>query len=203
MKFNPILIVTGEPNSIFSEILIKSLKKTKIKKPIILISSKKLLENQTKKLNYNINLKLLNYKKLKSYKLNNRSINLIDIPYNQKKPFEKISKKSNEFIKDSFLMAFKLIKKEKISKFINGPISKKHFFEKKYLGATEYISKHFKKKNTSMLIFNKDLSVCPVTTHLPLKLVSRKINKINVENKILLIQKFYQKVFNKKPRIIY
>ena len=50
MKFNPILIFTGEPNSIFSEILIKSINKIKIKKPIIIISSKKLLIKQLKKL---------------------------------------------------------------------------------------------------------------------------------------------------------
>ena len=201
MKFNPILIVTGEPNSIFSEILIKSLNKVKVKKPIILISSKKLLEIQFKKLNYNISFKLLDYKNLKNYKLNNKSINIIDIPYNQKKPFEKISEKSNKFIEDSFKMAFKLLKKEKILKFINGPISKKHFFKKKYLGTTEYLSKHFKKKDTAMLIFNKNLSVCPVTTHLPLKLVSKKVKKRNIENKILLIQNFYQTKLNKKPSI--
>ena len=52
MKFDPILIVAGEPNSIFSEILFKSLKKIKIKKPIILISSYKLLKLQMKILHY-------------------------------------------------------------------------------------------------------------------------------------------------------
>ena len=28
-----------------------------------------------------------------------------------------------------------------------------------------------------MLIYNKKLSVCPITTHLPLKLVTKNINK--------------------------
>ena len=51
MKFKPILIVSGEPNSIFSEILIKSLIKIKIKNPIIIISSEKLLKSQMKILN--------------------------------------------------------------------------------------------------------------------------------------------------------
>ena len=50
MKFDPILIVTGEPNSIFSEILLKSINKIKIKKPIIVISSLKLLRMQMKRL---------------------------------------------------------------------------------------------------------------------------------------------------------
>jgi len=66
---------------------------------------------------------------------------------------------------------------------------------------TEYISENFSKKNTCMLIFNKKLSVCPVTTHMPLKLVSKKINKKTIENKIILIQNFYEQVLKKKPKI--
>ena len=94
MRFKPILIFTGEPNSIFSEILIKSINKIKIKKPIIVISSKKLLIKQLKKLNFKKKIRLLNYKNLKNYHLNNKSINLIDIDYNQQKAFEKKSGKS-------------------------------------------------------------------------------------------------------------
>ena len=187
MKFKPILIFTGEPNSVFSEILIKSINKIKIKKPIIVISSKQLLKKQLEKLNLYKNIRLLNYKNLNDYQLNNKSINLINIDYNQQKAFDKISSKSKKYIRDSFEMAFKIIKKEKIIRFINGPISKKYFLNKKYLGITEYISDYFQKKNTCMLIFNKKLSVCPVTTHLPLKLVSKKINKKNIKNKIVLI----------------
>ena len=39
MNSKPIIIVCGEPNSIFSELLAKSLKKYQSKKPIILIGS--------------------------------------------------------------------------------------------------------------------------------------------------------------------
>ena len=98
-------------------------------------------------------------------------------------------------------MAFKIIKREKISRFINGPISKKYFLNKKYLGITEYIFENFSKKNIAMLIFNKNLSVCPLTTHLPLKYVAKKINKKLIYNKVSILQKFYLKFFNKKPRI--
>ena len=52
MKYKPILIVGGEPNSIFSEILIKAINKTKIKTPVIIIFSKNLLKLQLKKLKY-------------------------------------------------------------------------------------------------------------------------------------------------------
>ena len=201
MKFSPILIVAGEPNSIFIEIFIKSLKRIKIKRPIILISSLKVIKLQMIKLNYNIEINILDYKKLNNYKLNNRSINLINVEFNQKKAFLKISKNSKKYIEKTFRIAFKIIKKEKIKRFINGPISKKHFLDKKYLGITEYISDYFSQKKTCMLIFNKKLSVCPITTHLPLKLVPKNINKKKIEDKIYLIQNFYNKYFKIKPKI--
>ena len=174
MNYSPILIVAGEPNSIFLEIFFKVISKNKIKSPIILITSKKLLTMQMNKLNFQKKIKILNPLELSKYKLNNRKINLLDIEYSQKKAFEKISKKSNIFIKNSFNLAFQIIKKHKINKFINGPISKKSFLNKKFLGITEYISKHFKAKKNCMLIYNKDLSVCPITTHLPVKLITKK-----------------------------
>ncbi len=201
MKFDPILIVCGEPNSVFSEIFFKSLLKIKIKKPIILISSSKLIKLQMKKLNYNFEIKLLDYKKLTKYKLNNKCINLIDINYKTKKAFEKISRKSNKFIKKSFDLAFEIIKKEKITKFINGPVSKKYFLNKKYLGITEYISKFFSVDNNCMLIFNKNLAVCPITTHLPLKLVSKNIDRKKITKKIKLIDDFYKQKLGYKPKI--
>ncbi len=201
MNYKPILLVNGEPNSIFLEIFFKTLQSIKIKNPVILISSHKLLKLQMKKLKYKKNIKLLDSKKLKQNKLDNKSINLIDVKYEQKKPFEKISKKSNNFISNSFNLAFNLIKKEKIKKFINGPISKKNFLSNKYLGITEYVSNSFSKKKTCMLIYNKELSVCPLTTHLPLKEVTKNISKNNIEEKIRLIHSFYKNYLNKIPRI--
>ena len=47
MKIKPIILVSGEPNSIFFEILFKSLKE-KIKSPLILICSKNDLDLQIK-----------------------------------------------------------------------------------------------------------------------------------------------------------
>ena len=98
MSSSPILIVSGEPNSIFLEIFFKVLKLKKIKSPLILISSKNILELQMKKLKFKKKIKYLDPKKLYNYSLDNNSINLINVEYNQKKPFEKISKKSNKFI---------------------------------------------------------------------------------------------------------
>tara|TARA_B100000902_G_C27206113_1_gene861737 strand:+ start:267 stop:1229 length:963 start_codon:yes stop_codon:yes gene_type:complete len=201
MNCSPILIVAGEPNSIFLEIFFKVLKKNKILSPLILITSNKLLVMQMKKLNFKKKIKSLDPLLLDKYKLDNKSINLINVEYNPKKAFEKISIKSNKFIENSFKLAFDIIKKYKIKKFINGPVSKKTFLNKKFLGITEYISKKFEVKNTCMLIYNKDLSVCPITTHLPIKLVTKRISKKIIANKVYLINDFYKKKFGFKPKI--
>ena len=201
MNSRPILIVAGEPNSIFLEILFKIYKTKKLKKPLILIASYNLLKLQMNKLNFKKKIRLLDEKKIEEYKLNNKSINLINIKYDQEKAFEKISKKSNDYIENCFNLALNLIKKGITNKLINGPISKKNFLGKKYLGITEFLARKTNKKKFAMLIFNEKLSVSPITTHLPINDVSKKLNKQLIIEKITLINDFYKKIFNFKPVI--
>ena len=193
MNFKPILIVAGEPKSIFFEIFFKSLKFKKFNSPIILICSQKLLKLYMMKNKIKKNLKLLNYTSLNNNKLSNKFINVIDIKYNKKN--------HNHYIEESFNTAFKIIKKNITNKLINGPISKTKFLNGKFPGITEYISDKFNSKNSAMLIYNKNLSVCPITTHLPIKKVVKNINKQEIKNKINLIHKFYKKKFNINPKI--
>jgi len=201
MNSKSILIVAGEPNSVFLEIFFKTIKNKKFKNPLILITSEKILKKQMKKLKFKKKIKILDHKNFDNIKIDNKSINLININFNQKKVFEKISKKSNKFIEESFKVAFEILKSGKIYKFINGPISKKYFLSKKYLGMTEYISKKFYSKQSCMLIYNKKLSVSTVTTHLPIKQVAKNINKKTISEKIFLIHNFYKKILKINPRI--
>ena len=201
MNFKPILIVHGEPNSIFLEIFFKSLKYKKFKNPLILICSHKILKFQMKKLRFKMDIKTINPSLLNEIKLNNKTINIIDINYNQNINFQKISSKSNDYIKDCFKMSFKILKSGITNKLINGPISKNSFLNKKFLGITEYLTNKIKANQNAMLIYNKKLSVCPITTHLPLKFVAKNINKKKIIEKITLIDNFYKKNLGFKPRI--
>jgi len=201
MNYSPILIVAGEPNSIFLEIFFKTINSTKFKSPLILIASKKLLLLQMKFLNFKKKIKIIDIENIKDLNLDNKTINLINIDYDTKKAFEKISSKSNSYIEKSFDKAFKIIKKGYSNKFINGPISKKSFLNKKFPGITEYISNKFSVKKNAMLIFNKNLSVCPLTTHLPISKVTKNINKKSIYDKAYLIKQFYKKYLNLNPKI--
>ena len=202
MNNKPILVVAGEPNSIFLEIFFKSIIKNKFKKPIVLIVSKNLILEQMKKLNVRLNINLIDKKKLILQKLNNKKINIIDVNYEFKKVFEKISDNSNEYITKCFLLATQLLKSNKFSGLINGPISKKNFLKDRYLGITEYLAKKTNRKNKAvMLIYNKKLSVSPITNHLPLKEVYKHITKEKIINQVKSINKFYLKRFKLKPNI--
>ncbi len=52
MKNKPIILISGEPNSVFFEIFFKTLKKKKYKSPIILICSKRILIDQMNFFNF-------------------------------------------------------------------------------------------------------------------------------------------------------
>ncbi len=201
MNKKPIIIVNGEPYSVFLEIFFKTKKKITTKRPIILIGSKKLILKQMSKLNYNFDINLILENKLNFNLLNNKKINLIDVNFKFKKAFDKITSKSNSYINKSFEIALRIIKNNKCAGLINGPISKKYFFKGKTLGVTEYLLQKTKVENVVMLIFNNNLSVSPITTHLALKDVHKNISKQKIYQHVKIITKFYRKRFNKKPRI--
>ena len=205
MKNKPILVVAGEPYSVFLEIFFKTFKKKiyqKYKNPLILIGSQKIIMMQMKKLGFSLKINLIKSDLLQKYKLDNKKINLIDVNLNFKKPFGKITSKSSKYINDCFNIGINIMKKKLGYALINGPISKKHFLNGKFEGITEYLAyKTYKQNNVAMLIYNKLLSVCPVTTHIPLKNVHKKISSKLILDKIILINEFYKKKIGKNPKI--
>ena len=198
MNIKFIFIVFAEPYSVFSEIFAKYFSKIKnLKKKVIVFGNIKLIKKQLDKLNYKIDFNEIT--SLKETKIN--KINIININFKEKKIFSKISKKSNKYIENSFTKFFELSKQcENNFVLINGPVSKKTFLNKKYLGITEYLSKKSKSKNELMLIYNKKLSVSPITTHLPIKYVSKKINRHKIIKNVTEIAKFYKNSLRKKAK---
>jgi len=199
-NYKPIIIVAGEPNSVFFEIFFKSIKK-KIKSPIILIASKKLILKQAKILKKKINLNTISETEILTKVNNLKKINLININFEQKIAFSKITATSNNYITDCFNVALKLLKYGVSDKLINGPISKKTFLKNKYNGITEYLADKTNTKKFAMIIYNKNLSVCPLTTHVPIKYVSKMIHKFEIIDKVKLIDNFWKKKFSKKVKI--
>ena len=174
MKKN-ILILLSDPKSVNYEILNKSLYffNKKRKNNYILIGCKKDL--------------------LKKIKINKIDLEFINIKKNNS---------TKHYLQKCFKKSFFLLKNKKAHGIINLPLNKK-LLPKKYPGFTEYIASKFNKSNMeTMLMYNNKFSVCPNTTHIPLKLVSKKITKKLLIKNILNINKFYKNIIKiKKPSL--
>ena len=106
------------------------------------------------------------------------------------------------YLRDITCYAVNLFKKKKINYLINMPINKKKFLNNKYPGYTEFFSHMIsKKKKTNMLLFNEKFSVCPLTTHILLRDVEKKLNKAMLRKSIENIYKFYKYKIKKKYRL--
>jgi len=154
-----------------------------------------------KLLKYSIKIQKINTFGLKKSNLNKKYINIINVEYRFKKIFDKISSGSNKYINDCFKIALKLLNEKSAFALINGPVSKTHFLEKKYLGITEYLASKTKvKKKPTMLIYNSTFSVCPITTHLPINHVTKNLTKSKIVSDVMNINHFYKKKLNKRPK---
>ena len=196
MNINHILVVMTEPKSIFLEILFKYFSSKNFKsntKKISIVGNISLLKKEIKKKKFKIKLnEVLDIKKSRK-----NFINLIDVKISKKSRYIDFSK----YISDCFDKSLSILKKNKNIALLNGPVNKKTFLKKKYLGITEYLAKKTNSKNPVMLIYNKKLSVSPITTHLPIKYVSKNIKKSEIIKKVKSINSFFIKNLNKKPKI--
>ncbi len=195
-----IAIVAGEPFSINSEIIAKSWKliRKNERKNIFVIGNFKLIKSQLQKKRIKIPIKEIN--NIKNIDSSN-SLKVLNINLNFKNPFKINKKDKSIYVLNCLDKAHKLAREKIIFGFVNAPIDKK-IFNSKYLGVTEYLSKKNKLKGEEvMLLFNKNLSVVPITTHLNIREVSKKLKSSLIEKKIKTLNKFYIKKLNIKPNI--
>ena len=195
---NLIAIIAGEPNSINSEIIAKAWKKNKHKKNLFIIGNFLLLQKQIKKIG--IKIKLLKINSIKEIN-SKKNLNILDVPLKFTSVFKSSVFETRNYVLKSLDLAHNLAVNNKIKAFINAPINK-IVFNNKFLGVTEYLgSKNNIKKKEVMMIYNKNLSVVPLTTHLEIKNITNKINNHLIKSKILTLNNSYAKLFKKKAKI--
>ncbi len=198
---NKIVLLAGDPNSINSEIIYKSFKKLakSQKNKIYLIGNYDLIFKQFKTLKYNLKLrKVINIKET----CNGNFLKVININLKFKNPFDVKEKEASKYVLRSLDLAHNLAIKDEVAGVINCPINK-NLLKNRGIGVTEYLAKKCKIYNDSevMLIYNKKISVTPITTHLDIKNVSKNINIKNIVNKSKTIDQWFKKNFNIKPKI--
>jgi len=195
-----IVIISGDPNSINSEIIFKSWKKINksLKKRIFFISNYQLLKQQFLKLKYNI--KMIKIDSLDKT-IDSDQLKVLNIDLVFKNPFKVDIKQASKFVENSLNLAHKLAVNKKVCGIINCAIDKKLLRNK--IGVTEYLANkcNIKNKSEVMLIRNKNLSVSPITTHINVRNIAKKIKPLTIENKVKTIDNWYKKIFFKRPKI--
>ena len=199
---NKIIIVAGDPNSINSEIIYKAFKKidSKTKKRLYLIGSFDLICKQFKKLRYKS--KIIKIKNIEDNIISTK-LKIIDIPINFKNPFKINFKTSSKYVLKSLNLAHSLAERKKVKGIINCPIDKNLLKVSKKIGVTEFLASKCKIKNSTevMLIHNKRFSVVPLTTHLDIKNIAKKITSKLIVRKLKSLNKEFKKIFKIKPKI--
>ena len=201
-----ILVTAGEPASISSEISIKAFS-NKINNEnyeLILITDPILIEDALKRLGEKVKLNVL--KKLNNfsdYKKNH--INVLPTKLIKKSIPGQLNVENSKFVKNSIDEAVKLIQKNQADAIVTNPINKFIMKEAnfKFNGHTEYLGYLSKiKKNPIMMLESSHLKVVPLTTHVPLKLVSKKLNYDTIIRKISILNEQLINLYNiKKPKI--
>tara|TARA_B100001057_G_scaffold335977_1_gene336733 strand:+ start:6864 stop:7826 length:963 start_codon:yes stop_codon:yes gene_type:complete len=196
-----ILIIAGDPNSINSEIIFKSWKKINkdIKKKIYLIANRELLIKQLKQLKYSLKIKTI-----KNLSQNSKAdeLKLINIDLKFNNPFKVNKELASQYVKKCLNLGHNLSVNKDVLGLINCPINK-YLLKKKNIGVTEFLANKCKLRDSSevMMIKNKNFAVCPITTHLDLKNVSKNINKKKIISKVKTIGKYFRILFKRKPKI--
>ena len=196
-----IILISGDPNSINSEIIIKSWKSLNksLKKKLYIISNYDLMKDQFKMLKFNKKIIKVNNV---NEKQNETSFKVINVNCYYEHPFKVSRENSSKFVNKCFDLAHKLSLKKNILGMINCPIDKT-LLNKKNIGVTELLAEKCKIKNKSevMLIKNKKFSISPITTHIDIKNVSKNIRAKIIISKVITINKFLKKILSKKPNI--
>ncbi len=196
-----IILLSGDPNSINSELIYKSWKKIPIslKKRIYLITNYNLIKKQLKALRYRVSLL-----KVKNINVNSssQSLKVIDIKLKFKNPFKVSRRSASKFVLDSLNFAHNQALKNDVAGIINCAIDKK-LLNKKKTGVTEYLASKCKITNSSesMLIANDKFAVSPITTHLDIKDVAKNLSKNKIVLKIMTINKWFKKLIKRNPKI--
>ena len=182
----------GDPAGIGPEILLKTLTNWKFKFKPLVIGIKKCLIKKDEGIKVNKNLNFYSHYSQKAK----------DLKCTLSKPSKFTGIHSYLCLKD----AVHISKNKQILALITGPVSKEaiNLAGVKFSGQTDEIAKLCKvnKKNVIMLFVANDLRLALYTRHIPLKAVSSKLNKKELKQFILLLNKELKKRFHiQKPKI--
>ena len=207
MKRKPILGITmGDPAGIGPEVVVKSISSPEVKKicvPLV-FGSIGVFRQATKK--YARGYRLNRVFSVEEMNTDEKVINILhctDLDYKKVKT-GKVNKTSGSMAATCLVYAVQFALAQEIDGIVTAPLSKKGLKLAGYdfPGQTEMIGFLTASTKFGMMFIREDLKIILVTTHLPLSMVSKKINSKTVFEKIELADKVLRFLFRvKKPRI--
>ena len=188
-----IAITIGDIKGVGIKILIDAWINRKINN-FILFTDHKIIKQYLNNKNIKIELNII--KKEKIY-IDNKKLNIFS--YNSN------SKEDNTY--KSLKFAYNFCKEKICIGIITLPVRKdliKNKVNKNFIGHTEYFQKIDNKKYSNMILYNKQIIISPLTTHIEIKKISKFIsNKKFIFNQILNLNNTLKKDFNiSKPKLI-
>jgi len=203
-KISPIAITMGDPSGIGTEITLKAWKKGKIKYPFFLIHDVEYIKSVARKMKINVPISRIEDPS-QVHDLYKKTLPIFHLDIDKKTQLGKPTKQNAKVIISSIDLALKFIEEGIASAIVTNPIAKNiiNHVIKNFNGHTEYLASKTRSKNFCMMLINKIIRVIPLTIHIPLKDVSKSVNKKTLISTLKTIKKSLKKDFNlKNPKIL-
>ena len=201
-----IIYSPGEPAGIGPDLIIQLCSSkfwTEVKIPILCLADPRLLMDRANKMDKKIKLTLVDDpKNITANKKNHIQVFCVSNCSNIKPG--KLFKSNASYVLQNLNFGIDYALNNDKAALVTGPISKENIISinKKFQGHTEYIQKRTSSDDVLMLLGSDKLRVALVTTHLPLKNVSKSITKELIISKAKILNDELKNKFRiKNPRI--
>lgn len=202
----PIIGITmGDPAGIGPEICAKALTTQEI--PMIahcIVIGDKRAIRQGLKVAKIANIEINPIKKVSEAKFLRGTIDVLDLKnVSPRLKIGQVTKAAGKASMEYLEKAIKLAKDGKIDGIVTAPINKEAIRKAgyKFQGHTEILAARTKAKNYAMMFVSDTLWIMLATTHVPLKDVSKNLDRRDIVRKIKLAHEVLYKLREKKPRI--
>jgi len=197
----------GEPSGIGVDLIIEICKSDywkDSKHPIVCLGDPNLFLSRAKLLNKKIKITLLeNHKDTKPNKKG--LLQIIQVAKCKTYSAGKLNPSNASYVIEHLNYGINQCLLDKNNALVTGPISKKNIIDSgvNFSGHTEWIQKITKSKDVLMLLASEQIKVALITTHVPLKKVSKLITKETIIDKATILNDgLKSKLKIKKPNIV-
>lgn len=180
----PIAYTPGEPAGIGPDIILQQAIEG-FDVPTIAIASAHLLRERAITLSYKVDVLEVNQEELDTLESIPGQLHVLDVPLKAEVTLGQLDVDNAGYVLETLNTAVRLALTQRISALVTGPVHKGIINEAglPFTGHTEYLRDHSDTSEVVMMLATEGLRVALVTTHLPLKDVSKSIT----QDKILRI----------------